>query len=104
MKTSFIIAVIAAFGTSSILAAPLADDFVEDVVPETEIVKRSNLPGLNAVQTRNARAIIAEVKKEKLGLHGCEAGIATGLTEVCLPIPNPSHQNHWANWPNSLPS
>lgn len=41
-----------------------------------------NLPGLNSVQSRNARAIIGEAKKEKLGHHGCEAGIATALVEV----------------------
>ena len=41
-----------------------------------------NLPGLNAVQSSHARAIIGEAKKEGLGRHGCEAGIATAIVEV----------------------
>nr|WJZ50372.1 GH184 muramidase [Chaetomium sp. ZY369] len=40
-----------------------------------------NLPGLTAVQSRNARAIIGEAKKEGLGRQGCEAGIATAIVE-----------------------
>lgn len=44
-----------------------------------------NLPGLNSVQTGHARAIIAQTKKQSLGRQGCEAAIATGLTEVCSP-------------------
>nr|8B2H_A Chain A, SH3b domain-containing protein [Thermothielavioides terrestris] len=40
-----------------------------------------NLPGLNSVQSSHARAIIGEAKKEGVGRHGCEAGIATALVE-----------------------
>jgi hypothetical protein len=41
-----------------------------------------NLPGLNPTQSKHARAIIGEAKKEDLGRHGCTAGIATALVEV----------------------
>nr|8B2E_A Chain A, Muramidase [Kionochaeta sp.] len=44
------------------------------------------LPGLDALQTRNALAIIAEAKKENVGPHGCQAAITTGLTESSLRI------------------
>lgn len=44
-----------------------------------------NLPGLNSVQSKHARDIIGEAKKEGLGLQGCEAGIATALVEVKFP-------------------
>ncbi|KAK4042287.1 hypothetical protein C8A01DRAFT_44671 [Parachaetomium inaequale] len=40
-----------------------------------------DLPGLNAVQSKHARAIIGEAKKEGLGRQGCEAGIATAIVE-----------------------
>lgn len=40
------------------------------------------LPGLSATQSKHARDIIAEAKREGLGLHGCTAGIATALVEV----------------------
>jgi hypothetical protein len=43
-----------------------------------------NLPTLNSLQTAHARAIIAQTKKQGLGRQGCEAAIATGLTEVRL--------------------
>ena len=43
-----------------------------------------NLPTLNAVQSKNARAIIAQTKKQGLGRQGCMAALATGLTEVSL--------------------
>ncbi|OAQ64339.1 NLP/P60 protein [Pochonia chlamydosporia 170] len=45
-----------------------------------------NLPTLNALQTKHARAIIAQTKKQGLGRQGCEAAIATGLTESSLRI------------------
>lgn len=76
MKTCGILAVLAAFSTS-VLAAPV------DNVEAVDIVERANLPGLNAVQSVHARSIIAEVKKTGVGMHGCEAAITTGLTEVC---------------------
>ncbi|KAJ5518728.1 hypothetical protein N7453_001150 [Penicillium expansum] len=40
-----------------------------------------NLPGLTSTQSKHAKAIIAEAKKENLGRQGCLAGIATGLVE-----------------------
>jgi hypothetical protein len=93
MKTSFfIVAALTVF--SSVLAVPVADPFAEpapealadpaaEPVAEPALLEaRGNLPGLNAVQSRNAREIIAEVKKEKLGLQGCKAGIATAIVEV----------------------
>lgn len=53
----------------------------EDVGLKERAVK--NLPGLNAVQSSHARAIIAVVKSRKLGKQGCYAAMATGLVEVC---------------------
>lgn len=41
-----------------------------------------NLPGLNAVQSAHARAIIAEAKAKGVGRQGCLAGIATAIVEV----------------------
>jgi uncharacterized protein YraI len=63
-------------GTSSMVAAQCAG------APPSG--GSGNLPGLTATQSAHARAIIAQVKKEGLGRQGCEAGIATGLTEVRL--------------------
>ncbi|CAI7595369.1 unnamed protein product [Penicillium palitans] len=40
-----------------------------------------NLPGLTSTQSKHAKAIIGEAKKEDLGRQGCLAGIATGLVE-----------------------
>ncbi|KAJ5360060.1 hypothetical protein N7517_009251 [Penicillium concentricum] len=40
-----------------------------------------NLPGLSSTQSKHAKAIIGEAKKEGLGRQGCLAGIATGLVE-----------------------
>ncbi|KAJ5836249.1 hypothetical protein N7447_002275 [Penicillium robsamsonii] len=40
-----------------------------------------NLPGLTSTQSKHAKAIIGEAKKEGLGRQGCLAGIATGLVE-----------------------
>jgi hypothetical protein len=48
-----------------------------------------NLPGLNAVQSKHARAIIGEAKNEGLGRQGCLVGIATAIVEVrflCLAL------------------
>ncbi|KXX76319.1 Uncharacterized protein YraI [Madurella mycetomatis] len=42
---------------------------------------KGNLPGLNSVQSKHARAIIAQAKKDKVGRHGCQAGIATAIVE-----------------------
>jgi hypothetical protein len=41
-----------------------------------------NLPGLTSTQSKHAKAIIGEAKKEGLGRQGCLAGIATALVEV----------------------
>jgi hypothetical protein len=41
-----------------------------------------NLPGLTSTQSKHAKAIIGEAKKESLGRQGCLAGIATALVEV----------------------
>ncbi|KAK5998735.1 hypothetical protein PT974_01117 [Cladobotryum mycophilum] len=85
MKVSNILAFVAAFSsTSSVLAAPV--DIVEDVQvrdfePESA---DANLPGLNALQTKYALAIIAQSKKDGVGHHGCSAAIATGLVESSL--------------------
>lgn len=43
---------------------------------------QSQLPTLSPTQSKYARIIIGEAKKEKLGQHGCEAGIATALVEA----------------------
>jgi hypothetical protein len=47
-----------------------------------------NLPGLSDTQSKHARAIIGEAKKENLGRQGCKAGIATALVEVQLHHPS----------------
>ena len=75
MKVSGILSLAALSATA--LAAP---------VDEFEVVARGNLPGLDAVQTANANAILGENKKENLGRQGCLAAITTALTEVriCL--------------------
>lgn len=46
-----------------------------------------NLPGLSKTQTKHAKNIIAQAKKEKLGRQGCTAGIATALVEVLFRRP-----------------
>ncbi|OAQ63650.1 NLP/P60 protein [Pochonia chlamydosporia 170] len=77
MKTSGILAALAALGATSVLATP-----VDGMV----VIKRDNLPGLNDVQSANARAVIDENNKEKLGKQGCIAALTTGLTESSLRI------------------
>ncbi|KAL7918591.1 hypothetical protein ACQKWADRAFT_303717 [Trichoderma austrokoningii] len=44
----------------------------------------SNLPGLNAIQTKYASAIIAQAKVDGVGAHGCQAAIATSLVESSI--------------------
>ncbi|KAJ5199468.1 hypothetical protein N7491_011327 [Penicillium cf. griseofulvum] len=44
------------------------------------------LPGLTSTQSKHAKDIIGEAKKEGLGRQGCLAGIATGLVESNLLI------------------
>ncbi|KAE8307792.1 hypothetical protein BDV41DRAFT_553405 [Aspergillus transmontanensis] len=45
---------------------------------------RANLPGLNALQTKYANAIIAQAKKDGVGAYGCQIAIVTGITETKL--------------------
>lgn len=52
--------------------------------PEGDLQPRGNLPGLNAVQTKYANAIIAQAKQDGVGAHGCQAAIATSMVEVRL--------------------
>ncbi|KAJ5796774.1 uncharacterized protein N7518_005314 [Penicillium psychrosexuale] len=64
----------------------LSEDTVddEDTLSEGTLSERStssNLPGFSATQTKHAKAIITEAKKEGLGRQGCLAGIATALVE-----------------------
>ncbi|UNI17841.1 hypothetical protein JDV02_004156 [Purpureocillium takamizusanense] len=84
MKVTGLVALVAALGASSGLAAPAPVADVEQQQPE--LVARANLPGLNAQQSAHARAIIAESNKEKLGHQGCLAAITTGLTESTLRV------------------
>lgn len=51
------------------------------------------LPGLNEHQTKNAKAIMARVKKEGFGARGCQAAIATALVEVRSPLYSRKHLN-----------
>ncbi|KAE8333935.1 hypothetical protein BDV39DRAFT_198843 [Aspergillus sergii] len=44
------------------------------------------LPGLDPVQSRHANSIIVEAKKDGVGAHGCQAGIAIALSETGLKI------------------
>ena len=74
MKVSQILAYLA-LGTSATYALP-----TEEVAVEVEA--RANLPGLNAAQTKYANGIIAQAKKDGVGAHGCQAGIATAMVEV----------------------
>lgn len=80
--------------TADVADFDAADFGVEDFNYEAEgdIEARANLPGLNALQSKYARAIIAQAKKDKVGAHGCQAGIATAMVEV-RPFPNPSHKS-----------
>lgn len=59
-------------GVSAAVAAPAVE------------VNMGNLPGLNALQTKYANAIIAQAKADGVGAHGCQAAIATAMVEVCL--------------------
>ncbi|OAQ98882.1 hypothetical protein LLEC1_05941 [Akanthomyces lecanii] len=76
MKVSQILACLA-LGTSATYALP-----TEEVAVEVEA--RANLPGLNAAQTKYANGIIAQAKKDGVGAHGCQAGIATAMVESSI--------------------
>ncbi|OWT43347.1 hypothetical protein VFPPC_17490 [Pochonia chlamydosporia 170] len=58
--------------SAAAIAAPSPDN----------IDSRANLPGLNALQSKYANAIIAQAKKDGVGPHGCQAAIATAMVEV----------------------
>lgn len=66
-----------ALGATSARALP-----TEAVDVQGGLEARGNLPDLNALQSKYARGIIAQAKKDGVGAHGCQAGIATALTEV----------------------
>ncbi|EFZ01806.1 hypothetical protein X797_004422 [Metarhizium robertsii] len=68
-----------ALGATSARAMP-----TEAVDVQGGLEARDNLPGLNALQSKYARGIIAQAKKDGVGAHGCQAGIATALTESSL--------------------
>ncbi|KAK4150820.1 hypothetical protein C8A00DRAFT_36545 [Chaetomidium leptoderma] len=44
----------------------------------------ANLPGLNAVQSKHAQAIIGQAKTDGVGAHGCQAVIATAMVESSI--------------------
>ena len=84
MKFSNILGLFA-LGVSSVSAAPAEDPAALDLtsVEQTNHLEaRANLPGLNSVQSKYARAIIAKAKSDHVGAHGCQAAIATALVEV----------------------
>lgn len=70
----------------AVTAAPVEDpsslDLTHIEAQTNHLEARANLPGLNAVQSKYARAIIAKAKAVGVGAHGCQAGIATALVEV----------------------
>jgi hypothetical protein len=72
MKSSTVFSYLA-LGVSATVAAPTV---------EANIDRRANLPGLNAVQTRYANAIIARAKEDGVGAQGCQAAIAASMVEV----------------------
>ena len=82
MKFATILAALTLGATS--LAVPV-DDFQYEVrEADADLDARANLPGLSASQTKYANGIIAAAKKANVGAHGCQAGIATALTESSL--------------------
>lgn len=44
--------------------------------------RATNLPTLNANQSKYARAIVKRAKDDSVGIQGCKAAIATSLVEV----------------------
>ena len=70
----------------AVAAAPAEDrsalDLTHVEAKTNNLEARANLPGLNALQSKYARAIIAKAKADGVGAHGCQAGIATALVEV----------------------
>ncbi|KAM0461522.1 hypothetical protein ACHAPV_004228 [Trichoderma viride] len=74
MKLSSILSYLT-LGVSITVAAP---------VVEVDIDRRANLPGLNAVQTKYANAIITKAKADGVGAHGCQAAIATAMVESSI--------------------
>ncbi|KAK2612677.1 hypothetical protein QQS21_001294 [Conoideocrella luteorostrata] len=74
MKFSTVIATLS-LGAASAVALP---------TEAVEVEARANLPGLDATQSKYATGIIAQSKKDGVGAHGCQAAIATALTESSL--------------------
>jgi len=54
------------------------------VISFLNFIGDSNLPGLDAVQSHNARKIFIAVNSVGVGTHGCEVAITAGLTESNL--------------------
>ncbi|KAK1244109.1 hypothetical protein MKX08_002247 [Trichoderma sp. CBMAI-0020] len=75
MKFSSVLSYLA-LGVSVAIAAP--------TVVEVDITPQANLPGLNAVQTKYANAIIVKAKADGVGAHGCRAAIATAMVESSI--------------------
>ncbi|KAM0477577.1 hypothetical protein ACHAPX_005891 [Trichoderma viride] len=71
MKFSSVLSYLA-LGVSAAVAAPTIE------------VDMANLPGLNAVQTKYANAIIAKAKADGVGAQGCQAAIATAMVESSI--------------------
>ncbi|KJZ75204.1 hypothetical protein HIM_05398 [Hirsutella minnesotensis 3608] len=46
----------------------------------------SKVSGLDPVQSRNADAIIAQAKKDRVGEHGCTAALTTALSQTGIKI------------------
>lgn len=65
--------VVAAMGAAP--AAGLPTDITGDLPPRM-------YSNLSALQSKYARGIMAQAKREHLGSQGCRAGIATALVEV----------------------
>lgn len=88
MKISHIISYFA-LGASAAYALPTKS--VDDTIssPDNAV---ANLPGLDMVQSKYANAIIAQAKKNGVGAHGCQAGIATAMVEVGKPHHSKSPQ------------
>lgn len=78
MQLSNILPFLAVLSTASAAAIPEEANALE---------ARANFPGLNALQSYNARGIVAKIKAEKLGSaskQACLASITTAITEACL--------------------
>ncbi|KAB8272840.1 hypothetical protein BDV30DRAFT_239150 [Aspergillus minisclerotigenes] len=68
---------------NAVYALP-AESTVDTTDAANILEARANLPGLNALQTKYAKAIIAQAKKDGVGAYGCQIAIVTGITEVVI--------------------